>query len=378
MASVIHFDERYKSALMEGFNKASETDGLFDHSLDMEFSGVKTVHVKSLKTEPLQDYNRSLQVGTGSRYGATKEVGNEEQTFTMTQDKSLSLSVDKGNNKETMDQKKVGEIMKAEREEHIIPAVDTYRLKQWAANAGMHEALSAAPTSDTVIEQIVKCRNKQRNKGVKGTVSLLIPYTYLDTLQLAKQWINLDSLGGKTLPKGTVGQISGMNVIPVTDDRMPENAAFMMIHKSSVISPMKIKDFKGHIDPPGLSGDLLEFRMIHDAFVLGKKADGVAVAVHMAESPIACMAAVHTAAAMHNVLALEFHSVDVPWWSHMVNGLPDPIIKNGFIKVPEKPGLGIESLNEELLAEHINPDIPGMWEPTDSWNREFSNDRLWS
>lgn len=105
---------------------------------------------------------------------------------------------------------------------------------------------------------------------------------------------------------------------------------------------------------------------------------GVAVAIHMAESPIACMAAVHTAAAMHNVLALEYHSVDVPWWSSMVKGLPEPLISRGFIKVPETPGLGIESLNEEVLKEHINPDIPGMWEPTDSWNREFSNDRLWS
>lgn len=105
---------------------------------------------------------------------------------------------------------------------------------------------------------------------------------------------------------------------------------------------------------------------------------GVAVAIHMAESPIACMAAVHTAAAMHNILALEYHSVDVPWWSSMVKGLPEPLISKGFIKVPETPGLGIESLNEEVLKEHINPDIPGMWEPTDSWNREFSNDRLWS
>ena len=98
MSATIHFDEKYKAALMEGFDKASETDGLFDHSLDMEFSGVKTVHVKSLRTEPLQDYDRTKGVGTGSRYGDTKEVGNEEQTFTMTQDKSLSLSVDKGNN----------------------------------------------------------------------------------------------------------------------------------------------------------------------------------------------------------------------------------------------------------------------------------------
>lgn len=105
---------------------------------------------------------------------------------------------------------------------------------------------------------------------------------------------------------------------------------------------------------------------------------GVAVAIHMAESPIACMAAVHAAAAMHNVLALEYHSVDVPWWSRMVNGLPQPLIESGFIKVPDKPGLGIDSLNEELLAAHINPDIPGMWEPTSAWDWEFSNDRIWS
>ena len=277
MGNVIHFDEKYKKELMTGFEKASETDGLFDHSLDMEFSGVKTVHVKSLKTEPLQDYDRSKSVGTGSRYGETKEVGNEEQTFTMTQDKSLSLSVDKGNNMEVMDKHNVGAIMKAEREEHIVPELDTYRLKKWAKEAGMHIELAAAPTTDNIIEYIIKCRNKQRNKGVTGNVSLLIPYEYLDTLQLAKQWINLDSLGGKTLPKGTVGQIAGMNVIPVTDERMPDGAVFMMIYKGSVIAPLKIKDFKGHVDPPGLSGDLLEFRMIYDAFVLGKKANGVLV-----------------------------------------------------------------------------------------------------
>ena len=278
MSVTIHFDEKYKAALVQGFDKGSETDGLFDHGLDVEFSGVKTVHVKNLRTEPLQDYDRTKAVGTGSRYGDTKEVGNEEQTFTMAKDRSLSLSVDKGNNIEVMDKHKVGAIMKAEMDEHIIPEVDTYRLKKWAANAGMHEELAAAPTTDTIIGYIVKARNKQRDKGVKGDVSLLIPYEYLDTLQLAKQWVNLDSLGGKTLPKGTVGQISGMNVLPMSNDRMPANVVFMILHKKSVISPMKIKEFKGHVDPVGLSGDLIEFRMMYDAFVLGKKADGVLVA----------------------------------------------------------------------------------------------------
>ena len=141
--------------------------------------------------------------------------------------------------------------------------------------------------------------------------------------------------------------------------------------------------FEKLIDAGGVSVIHPDILTCGGALELKKIADyadehGVAVAIHMAESPIACMAAVHAAAAMHNVLALEFHSVDVPWWKDMVNGLPQPLIENGFINVPDAPGLGIESLNEELLAKHINPDIPGMWESTDEWNTEFSNDRIWS
>lgn len=308
--AVINFDERYKAALVQGFEKASETDSLFAHDLDMEFSGVKTVHVKSLVTEALQDYNRALNVGEGSRYGTTKEVGNEEQTFTMTQDKSLSLSVDKGNNKEVMDKHKVGAIMAAERDEHIIPYMDTYRLKAWAEKAGMVYTVSAAPTADTIIEQIVKARNAQRNKGVKDNPTLLIPYEYLDALMLAKQWINLDSLAGKTLPKGTVGQISGMNVKPISNDRMPAGVFFMIIHPKAVISPVKIKDFKGHVDPPGLSGDLIEFRMIFDAFVLGKKADGVLIACLAAKKAAAPTIAASGAVTTKESGATTYFTID--------------------------------------------------------------------
>lgn len=136
---------------------------------------------------------------------------------------------------------------------------------------------------------------------------------------------------------------------------------------------------KGHavsvIHPDILTcGGALELKKIADM----ADENGIAVAIHMAESPIACMAAVHVAAAMHNVLAMELHSVDVPWWQDLVEGLPKPLVQDGFIKVPDAPGLGITALNEALIAEKINPDIPGLWEPTDSWDTEFSNDRIWS
>lgn len=121
-------------------------------------------------------------------------------------------------------------------------------------------------------------------------------------------------------------------------------------------------------------GGALELKKIADR----ADEEGVAVAIHMAESPIACLAAVHVAAAMHNILAMELHSVDIPWWQDLVEGLPKPLVKDGYITVPDTPGLGITGLNEKLIAEKVNSDIPGLWEPTDQWDKEFSNDRIWS
>jgi L-alanine-DL-glutamate epimerase-like enolase superfamily enzyme len=121
-------------------------------------------------------------------------------------------------------------------------------------------------------------------------------------------------------------------------------------------------------------GGILELKKIGDL----AQEHGVALAIHMAESPVACLAAVHAAAAMESFLALEYHAVDVPWWSDICAGPAKPIVRNGFIEVPSGAGLGIESLNDDVLAEHIHPQKPGLWKSTDEWNHEWPHDRTWS
>ena len=105
---------------------------------------------------------------------------------------------------------------------------------------------------------------------------------------------------------------------------------------------------------------------------------GTAMAIHMAGSPIACMAAIHCAAAVQNILAVEYHSSDIAWWNDIAVGIEHPLIKDGFVTVPDKPGLGIESLNEKLIAQHIHEKYPRQWVDTDDWDNEWSNDRIWS
>ena len=75
------------------------------------------------------------------------------------------------------------------------------------------------------------------------------------------------------------------------------------------------------------------------------------------------MAAAHVAVATENFMALEYHSVDVDWWDDIVTGLPKPLVKDGFIEVPDKPGLGLE-LNEEAIHAHpyIEHAFPTLWD----------------
>jgi len=119
------------------------------------------------------------------------------------------------------------------------------------------------------------------------------------------------------------------------------------------------------------SGGILETKKIGD----GAQEYGVPMAMHFAGSPVSCMANVHCAAATENFLVLENHSVDVPWWSDLVDGVEKPIVNKGFITVPDKPGLGI-TLNEAVIKQHLLE--PGYFEPTPQWNTDRSNDRQWS
>lgn len=122
------------------------------------------------------------------------------------------------------------------------------------------------------------------------------------------------------------------------------------------------------------SGGILETKKIGDM----AQDHGVAMAIHMAESPIAAMAAAHVATATENFMALEYHSADVDWWDDIVTGLPKPLVKDGFITVSDRPGLGIDDVVDEVISQHLQPGVTGIWRSTEHWDNEYSWDRTWS
>lgn len=125
---------------------------------------------------------------------------------------------------------------------------------------------------------------------------------------------------------------------------------------------------------PNSAGGILETKKIGDYAY----EHGIAQALHHAASPVSFLGSVHSAAATENFVALEHHSVDNPWWEDLVTvvGADGPIVQDGFVQVPETPGLGVE-LNEEVVREHLR-EGEELFAPTPEWDEVRSWDRTWS
>jgi len=129
----------------------------------------------------------------------------------------------------------------------------------------------------------------------------------------------------------------------------------------------------GYVHP-----DMLTLGGIFETKMLGNLAQtyGVRMVLHQAATPIHAMAAAHAGVATQNCIASEFHANDVPWWDDIIiSKMPKPLVHNGFIDVPDLPGLGIDDLNDEVINQHISASFPGLWENTDNWNFEYSIDK---
>ena len=77
------------------------------------------------------------------------------------------------------------------------------------------------------------------------------------------------------------------------------------------------------------------------------------VSPHNISGPIGTMASAHVCAAIPNFHSLEFHAQDVPFFDELLVG-GGPLIVDGYITVPDAPGLGCE-LEMDVAARYAKP-----------------------
>lgn len=255
-------------------------------SKEYDWDGVQSVKVWTINTYDPTDYNKPANdnaiTGQHQRYGYTYEVADTIQTMTLTQDKAVSLSVDKGNNTEQMLIKNSGKVLALEMREKFIPMFDKYCLGVWGnpANCGTVTEQSTI-TKSNVVDEISKHVTALRNKfATVDDAYCFIGESEYAMLLMAPEFINYNNptFASQHIEKGVMGKLRGLQIVPVPDSYFTDtNINFVTAKRSAILAPTKIKDMKVHTDPVGISGALMEIRWLYDAFVLTTKKDGLAV-----------------------------------------------------------------------------------------------------
>lgn len=269
----INLHKKYESQLAKLYTKNSFVESHTNNK--WSFSGLKSLLIPSIVTQPLNDYNRS---GT-SRYGTPKDVQDTMQEMIMTQDKSFSMVIDKGDNSEQQMMKNAAEVMKQQVAEQVTPVIDKYALRRWAEQAGCVTSVASAPTKSTIVGMLLDAEVYLNDHFVPDSERwCYLPNKYVKMVRLSDEFSGCDGLVNNMVVKGYIGTIGTLKIVALPESYLPTNAYFIVAQKNSVILAQKMRDGKIHQDPPGISGHLLEGRYNYDAFVVGVHADGVYVA----------------------------------------------------------------------------------------------------
>lgn len=240
---------------------------------DFDWTGAHTVKVYKIGTSSMTDYDRAGtgSGATGSRYGTIGNLSATTQSMVITKDRSFTFVIDKLDSDETGRTLEAASALARQLREVVVPEVDSYVYGKMCTGAGTKPA-AVTLTKDNIYSEIVKGTTALDDAEVNesGRVLLVVPAVYQLMKQSSEIVLNTN-VGEDMRIKGVISNLDGMNVIKVPSGRVPENFGFMIAHPVATAAPTKLADYKTHQDPPGISGSLIEGRIVYDAFILDNK-----------------------------------------------------------------------------------------------------------
>lgn len=246
-----------------------KTEGMVNQ--DWDWDGVGAINVYTLADPVMGNYNAN---GSGNRYGNPTEVEDTIQTFTLVRDRSWAKIMDKKNKQDTLAIRNPGAFLAQATKNVLVPEMDTYILQTiaTAGNGASRDGIvaKAATTSTnafsnftTINAQITddECPTEGRVCGMTSN--------YYNLLKQSGFVLNADN-AYEDRKTGNLGTVDGVPVQIIPSSRMPATSGaidLVITHPSATVAPEKLEDYTLHNNPPGISGDLLEYRHRYDTFV---------------------------------------------------------------------------------------------------------------
>ena len=261
-----HVDEQF----------ATESKKAILTNQDFSWEGGHAVKVYKITTSAMNDYGRAgPSADNWSRYGAVASLDATVQRLALTRDRSFTFVIDKLDANETAQQLAAASALARQNREVVIPEVDTYTYGVMCDKAGTKPE-AVALTATNIYTEILKASQALDDAQVPETERVLVVTPAIYALMKQCKDITMETDVGNNLRlNGVIGILDGMNVQKIPRSRLPENFGFMVAHPCATVAPVKLEDYTIHDNPPGISGALVEGRIVYDAFVLDNKAKAI-------------------------------------------------------------------------------------------------------
>ena len=262
---------KYSRSVDERFHR--ESQAMMALNNNYKFTGVQTVQVYSLPVVAMNDYQRT----GSSRYGQANDLSTNVQTMTVKRDRAFTFIIDKGDKIQSQMVSDAGKALSRQLREVCVPEFDAYVFKTLAAAATARGAMSSEElTKDNAYSMFLAAMEHLGNHNVpdKGRVCFC-SYRFANLLKQDPAFMKWGDSAQEMVQKGVIGEVDGCRIVKVPASRLPAGAAFILTHPLAATAPKQLNDYKVHDNPPGISGWLVEGRLIYDCFVLNEKADAV-------------------------------------------------------------------------------------------------------
>lgn len=268
-------------ALDERFSTESKTDIIANKGgLRVEFNGKNSVTIYNVDTVAETDYVRS---GT-NRFGSLVELGTGTQTFTLSQDKAFTFSVDRGNLEDSQMAQEVSKAIKRQVREVSVPTTDKYRLSVltgYAIANSQGVAGGTASTNTTAYRNVLTEQEALDDAEVpaEGRVLYVTP-GFLNLLKRDPEFVRDCDTTYKDLKKGIIGEVDGLKIVKCPTSWYVSKFEFMIVWDQLLLAPTKFNSVRTLDDVQGIDGWVAEGRRYYDAFIPSQKAEAVRVFTH--------------------------------------------------------------------------------------------------
>ena len=267
----VNLAQKYSSVLDQVFTAGSYTDKYVNKKYD--FDGVQTINVYTVTTVEPTNYNRAE---TGDRFGGNNELQNIVTPYTLKNDKSFKLVIDRGNYEQTALAEKAGAVMKAEMEERVIPMIDADRIKAAATGAtAVSQAITAGNNAYADILKIEAFLDEDK-APVEGRGLFVTPGYYNTIKEYITTTMHADTYSSKLISRGYVGELDGIPVVKVPTSYFPAKTNAVLWHRDALLGAKQIMNTRIKTDSELVDGTLLLGRFIYGSFVLNGKKKSVA------------------------------------------------------------------------------------------------------